>query len=244
MIGAIYVEMIAFTIFGALSFVFYDRKGQRLIRRDFIDDALFFLLSVIFYGKITGFYLSHIGAPPFARMISRQPLWLQSMGVLVIYDFIQYWLHRGFHSGRFWPFHAVHHSAEEMDVLTSFRIHPLNFIPYSGIPTVVLLMAGFTPEAFASVAGFNFFMGCLTHANLNWTFGPFRFVLASPMFHRWHHAIVEGSLSRNYAPNFPVWDLLFGTYYLPVGDTPKAYGAPEVPRHFVGQLAHPFAAQS
>jgi len=167
-------------------------------------------------------------------------MWVKILAVLVLFDGMQYALHRWLHLGPLWRHHAVHHSPEEMDILTTFRIHPVNFVIYSGVPTVVLLLAGFPAEALVALGPFSFLMGCLTHANLNWTYGPFRYVIASPMFHRWHHAVVEGSLSRNYAPNFPIWDLLFGTYHMPQGEAPAAYGVPEVPRGFLGQLAFPF----
>jgi sterol desaturase/sphingolipid hydroxylase (fatty acid hydroxylase superfamily) len=240
MLGPIILELVAFALFGALSFVFYDRKDQPLIRRDFIDDALYFLLSVVLYSQLIGWLYAHVSMPAPARLVRAWPLWLQASMLLIVYDFLQYALHRWFHGNALWPYHAVHHSAEEMDILTAFRIHPVNFLIYSGGPTVALLLAGFSPAAFAVLAPINFAMSCLTHANLSWTFGPMRYVVASPMFHRWHHAIVEGSQSRNYAPNFPLWDLMLGTYYMPMGEKPLAYGAPEVPPHFVGQIAYPF----
>ena len=240
MLAPLILEIAAFALFGALSFVFHDRKDQPLIRRDFIDDALYFLVATLLYGQLIGWLYAHVAMPAPVRLVRGWPLWAQASVLLVAYDVLQYALHRWFHGNVLWRYHAVHHSAQEIDILTSFRIHPFNFLVYAGGPTVILLLAGFPPAAFAVLAPINFLMSCLTHANLNWTYGPFRYLVASPMFHRWHHAIVEGSQSRNYAPNFPVWDLMFGTYYLPVGERPVAYGAPEVPRHFVAQMAFPF----
>jgi sterol desaturase/sphingolipid hydroxylase (fatty acid hydroxylase superfamily) len=240
MLAAVIVEIAAFALFGALSFVFSDQKGQPLIRRDALDDALYFLVSLLIYSHVTGFIFQHVSMPPLTRMVGAWPVPLQAAVVLVAYDAMQYWLHRGFHDDALWRYHAVHHSAEEIDILTSFRIHPVNFLVYSGGPTIVLLLAGFSPAAFIALAPINFLMGCLTHANLNWTYGPLRYVVSSPMFHRWHHAVVENSRSRNYAPNFPIWDLMFGTFHMPMNERPRAYGAPEVPSNFVGQIAYPF----
>jgi sterol desaturase/sphingolipid hydroxylase (fatty acid hydroxylase superfamily) len=240
MLAATIVEICAFTLFGALSFVFHDRAGQPLIRRDFIDDALYFLISFIVYSQAIGWIFAHVTLPATARILRGWPLWVQAGVILVVYDAMQYALHRWFHGDRLWRYHAVHHSAQEIDILTSFRNHPVNYLVYAGVPTIVLLLAGFSPAAFAMLAPLNFLMSCLTHANLNWTFGPLRYVVASPMFHRWHHAIVEGSQSRNYAPNFPVWDLMFGTFHMPMGEKPVAYGAPDVPAHFVSQMVFPF----
>ena len=38
------------------------------------------------------------------------------------------------------------------------------------------------------VGPFNIFHSAFVHANLNWTFGPLRYVISSPVFHRWHHS--------------------------------------------------------
>jgi sterol desaturase/sphingolipid hydroxylase (fatty acid hydroxylase superfamily) len=244
MVFAIALQIFAFAVFGGLSFVFADRKGQPLLRPDLIDDALYFLVSLLLFGPLVGWMHQHVSTPALARVVARWPLWLQAGVVLIAYDAMQYGLHRAFHGDRLWAFHAVHHSAEQIDIMTSFRNHPLNLLPYVAVPTAVLLLAGFSPAAFLVLAPFNFLMACLTHANLNWTYGPFRYVIASPMYHRWHHAIVEGSQSRNFAPNFPVWDLMFGTYYMPLHERPVAYGAPDAPARFVGQLAHPFRSKA
>lgn len=242
MTGALILEFAAFAVFAALSHLFHDREGQPILRRDLFDDVLYFLFSVLVSSKVIAFIYGHVGAPAFAAAVSHLPLLAQTLVLVVAYDLAQYGLHRWFHGGALWRFHAVHHSAEEIDILTSFRIHPFNFLLYIAFPTALFLLAGFRPAAFASLGAFNFLMSCLTHANLNWTYGPFRYVIASPMFHRWHHAVVEGSQSRNYSPNFPVWDLLFGTFHMPKGERPIAYGAPEVPRRFLGQMAYPFRA--
>jgi len=240
MLQSILMEIAAFALFGALAFVFHDRDDQPLIRRDLIIDVLYFLVGILVYSRIVDWIFSHVHEPVMARIIGRWPLWLQIGVVVVAYDGMQYALHRWFHGNFFWRYHAVHHSAQEIDVMTGFRNHPVNFVVGVGVPSAALLLLGFSPAAFAALAPFNFLMAALVHANLNWTYGPFRYVLSSPMFHRWHHAIVEGSMSRNYAPNFPIWDLMFGTFHMPVGEKPVAYGAPEVPDEFIKQLAYPF----
>jgi sterol desaturase/sphingolipid hydroxylase (fatty acid hydroxylase superfamily) len=243
MLIAIAVELVAFTLFGALSFVFADRKTQALVRRDVLDDVIYFLLSVIVYSKVLG-WISHASHwPASVALVARWPLWLQAIVVFIAYDALQYALHRWFHGRTLWPFHAVHHSAREIDILTSFRFHPVNFLIYTGVPTVALLLAGFSPAAFAVLAPINFLMGALTHANLNWTYGPFRYLVASPMFHRWHHADQGTGRSCNYAPNFPLFDLMFGTFHMPKGETPLAYGFEGAPERIDRQMLFPWRRQ-
>ena len=45
--------------------------------------------------------------------LSQLPLWVQGVLFLVLADFMLYWLHRLFHGGGFWKYHAIHHSSEE-----------------------------------------------------------------------------------------------------------------------------------
>ena len=77
---------------------------------------------------------------------------------------------------------------------------------------------------------------------MSWTFGPLRYALASPGFHRWHHTSQEEGLDKNFAGLFPFIDLLFGTFYMPVGRRPERFGVlnEEVPEGLLGQLAYPF----
>jgi len=56
-----------------------------------------------------------------------------------------------------------------------------------GAVDVVALLCGVSPDIFLVVGPFDIITSCLVHANLNWTFGPLRYVVASPVFHRWHH---------------------------------------------------------
>lgn len=82
------------------------------------------------------------------------------------------------------------------------------------------------------------------HADLNWRFGPFRYLIASPVFHRWHHTGMQRGGMKNFTATFPVIDLIFGTYCIPKGALPDAYGIgePEFPRSFGRQLLYLFVA--
>jgi sterol desaturase/sphingolipid hydroxylase (fatty acid hydroxylase superfamily) len=80
------------------------------------------------------------------------------------------------------------------------------------------------------------------HANLNWTLGPFKYVIAGPVFHRWHHTAADRGGSSNFAGTFPIWDLLFGTFYMPEHEMPDAYGIADksFPEGFSAQMLYPF----
>ena len=115
------------------------------------------------------------------------PLWLQAVLFLVLADFMMYWLHRMFHGAGFWKYHAIHHSSEDVDWISAARFHPVNLLLGTIGVDVVLLMAGISPNVMLWLGPFNIFHSAFVHANLNWTLGPFRYVIATPVFHRWHH---------------------------------------------------------
>ncbi|SFI65540.1 sterol desaturase family protein [Bradyrhizobium sp. cf659] len=170
------------------------------------------------------------------------PLWVQAALFLVLSDFMLYWLHRLFHGGEFWKYHAIHHSSEEISWISAARFHPVNLMLGTIGVDVVLLMAGISPNVMVWLAPFTTFHSAFVHANLNWTFGPFKYVLATPVFHRWHHTALEEGGDTNFAGTFPLWDVLFGTFRMPEGQLPQDYGKDEatMPKEIAGQLAYPF----
>ena len=170
------------------------------------------------------------------------PLWLQALLFLAMSDFMLYWLHRMFHGGGFWKYHAIHHSSEELDWISAARFHPVNLFLGTIAVDVILLMAGISPNIMLWVGPFTTFHSAFVHANLNWTLGPFKYVLATPVFHRWHHTALGEGGNTNFAGTFPIWDVLFGTFRMPESELPDHYGKDEaaIPAEIVGQLAYPF----
>jgi sterol desaturase/sphingolipid hydroxylase (fatty acid hydroxylase superfamily) len=174
--------------------------------------------------------------------LSRQPLWLQTIQIYLIVDLIGYWTHRLFHTGKWWPFHAVHHSSEELDWLGSIRVHPVNDLVNKLAQVTPILLLGFNPVVTLSTAPVLTFYAIFLHANVNWDFGPLRSVIATPVFHRWHHSRDREAWDKNFAGLFPFWDILFGTYYMPRDHWPKNFGINEpMPAGYLGQLWEPFA---
>jgi len=170
------------------------------------------------------------------------PLWAQALTFLVASDFLTYWIHRIYHGSTMWKYHAVHHSSVELDWISAARFHPINLFLGSVAVDVALLLAGISPNVMLWVGPFTTATSALVHANLNWTFGPFRYVLASPVFHRWHHTTPDRGGNKNFAGTFPIWDVLFGTWYMPANELPDAYGVDEAdfPQDFGAQMAYPF----
>jgi sterol desaturase/sphingolipid hydroxylase (fatty acid hydroxylase superfamily) len=170
------------------------------------------------------------------------PLWLQCMLILLIQDVLLYAAHRVFHTRLAWKYHAIHHSPTVLDWMSAARFHPLNNLLAFTAADVAILLMGFSPAALLLLTPFNLIYSAMTHANLNWTFGPLRYLFASPVFHRWHHTTEKEGIDKNFASTFPILDVLFGTFYMPPGKLPEQFGNGEndFPDDFWGQLLHPF----
>lgn len=174
--------------------------------------------------------------------LSTLPLWVQIVIFVVASDFLLYWIHRGFHRPAMWKYHAIHHSSKELEWISAARFHPVNIFLGTVAVDVALLLAGISPEVMVVVGPFTIAYSALVHANLNWTFGPFKYVFASPVFHRWHHTAFDKGGDKNFAGTFPVFDWLFGTFYMPEHELPEVYGVDdkEFPDGFGAQLLYPF----
>jgi sterol desaturase/sphingolipid hydroxylase (fatty acid hydroxylase superfamily) len=146
--------------------------------------------------------------------------WVSFAIYLVLFDLVDYGLHRGqHHFGWWWQLHALHHSQRQMTLWTDNRNHLLDDVIRDSVFVIVALLVGIAPTQFVAVVAVAQLVESLSHANVRLDFGPFGRVLVSPRFHRLHHAIGTGHESsgpgslggHNFAVLFPVWDLLFGT---------------------------------
>ena len=172
------------------------------------------------------------------------PLWLQCVAILLIQDVILFAIHRFFHTRLAWRFHAIHHSTKVLDWTSTARFHPVNNLLEFAVADIVVLADGLSAgDALGSLAPFNIIYSAMVHANLNWTFGPFRYVLASPVFHRWHHTTQEAGLDKNFASTFPdSRPDLAAPSTCRRGKLPEQFGIgdPDFPEGFWGQMLYPF----
>jgi sterol desaturase/sphingolipid hydroxylase (fatty acid hydroxylase superfamily) len=186
--------------------------------------------------EIAGYF--ERGRGPLASL----PFWGQVAFYVMATDFLLYWNHRLFHGSTFWRYHATHHSAEEIDWTTAFRFHPVNLWLGSFLVAAFMLYLGITPAVLLLLVPFDTATAAFVHANLNWTLGPLKYVVATPVFHRWHHTHLQAGGNSNFGSLLSIWDVLFGTFYVPAGRLPGVYGIDEAgyPQDFLGQLVHPF----
>jgi sterol desaturase/sphingolipid hydroxylase (fatty acid hydroxylase superfamily) len=157
-----------------------------------------------------------------------------------------YAAHRAMHEiPLLWRFHALHHSAENIDWLVNTRLHPADLV-FTRLAGFVLIYGfGFAPtEGAASqmplaIILFGTIWGFVIHLNVKIRLGPIEWLIATPAFHHWHHSKVDHR-DHNYAAVFPWVDRIFGTLYLPQ-TWPAEYGViAEFAPDFASQIIEPF----
>lgn len=160
----------------------------------------------------------YAGFGPAARL----PGYVQALVLLVASDGLGYVVHRAFHTVPWlWRIHAVHHASEHLDWLAATRVHPLNTMISTPLRALPLLVLGFDPTVLAGVTPVLGLYALVLHSDLRWRGGPLRHLVATPAFHRWHHAADVDGDGANFAGLLPVWDRLGGTFHLPEHDATR-----------------------
>jgi sterol desaturase/sphingolipid hydroxylase (fatty acid hydroxylase superfamily) len=142
------------------------------------------------------------------------PRWALVAVVLLLIDLANWTSHLYNHRiNAFWRFHALHHSQEEMSILTSFRAHPFVHTSFqlTAVPLIVLGTGGAVP---ASVLVGYVVLSTMPHANVDWGFGPLRYVVVSPAYHRLHHDR-DDRRGVNLGTVLVLWDVLAGLAVFP-----------------------------
>ncbi len=117
---------------------------------------------------------------------------------LVVFDFVNYWLHRAQHQWNWWwALHSLHHSQRQMTQWTDNRNHLLDDLINAVVWVFVAQLIGIAPTQFVAVVAITQLFENFQHANLRVSFGKWGERLwVSPRFHRLHHAIGLGHESR------------------------------------------------
>ena len=152
-----------------------------------------------------------------------------------------YWGHRMTHQVPFlWRFHSVHHSIEQMDWVASGRLHPLDQAFTQAFTIFPLFVLGYGAGIFGGVAVFITLLALFQHANVRLRFPGLRWVINTPEWHHWHHAIDVVARDKNFG--LPIVDAIFGTAYLPKDRQPAGFGtrAPVPADGYLRHLAYPF----
>ena len=221
------------------------RHAQRILRRGLHVDLLHAVLTglLAFLPVMFVFpFLESIRSQSLAASIAELPLISQIALAFLAQEFLIYWGHRFSHEiPILWRFHSVHHSSEKLDWLAGERRHPIDGAIMAFFVGVPLLFLGFDLIDLLWLGVFNSLWDMTIHANLRWRLHFMKGLWVTTEYHHWHHVADQEIRNRNYAGALPVFDWLFGTYYLPKDKLPNGYGIDTpMPNSYLGQLTQPF----
>lgn len=171
------------------------------------------------------------------------PLAAQVVTMVLAVDFMRYWVHRACHYFvPLWRLHEVHHSPDILYVLNVGRFHPLEKVLHFCFDTVPFVLLGVGPQVIAGYFLLYSVNGFFQHSNLRLRYGWLNYLVGSAETHRWHHARDPKTASCNFGNTTIVWDLLFGTWYLPKDRLVDEIGIVdrEYPKGFWAQMLTPF----
>lgn len=260
-VNMFYFLIVASLFVWGLEYLMPWRKKQSMIRKDFWLDGFYMFFNFYIFSLLLSVALSNVSYA--ALMSLLKPLGyagdhLIDLSILhwgwqlilffTIADFVQWCVHNMLHRVPFlWKFHKLHHSVKEMGFAAHLRYHFLETFVYQSIKYISLSMIfGFALEYAFIVYTFTVLIGHLNHANINWDYGPLKYILNNPKMHIWHHAKeLPGSHPKgmNFGISLSIWDYLFGTHYIPYDGRDIELGFPNdenYPEGFVGQVVKPF----
>lgn len=144
------------------------------------------------------------------------PWWVALAATVVIRSLVGYALHILLHKvGLLWPMHRVHHSDTQLDVTTTIRTHPLEFVLQFVTMVPLAVVLGLDPWVLAAYELAEGFNGLASHANVRLPERldrALRWLFVTPNMHCLHHSSYRPETDSNYGQLFSVWDRLFGTY--------------------------------
>jgi sterol desaturase/sphingolipid hydroxylase (fatty acid hydroxylase superfamily) len=233
---------------------------QKVFRKSFpVDLGYYFLNNIIpkallvFPMALAAWGLHYVVPAGLHTWVAGLPLGLRLVAALVVGEVGYYWGHRWTHEiPLLWRFHAIHHSAEQIDWLVNTRAHPLDLVFVRLCSFVPLIALGLTQPTMGKsldvvpllILMIGTLWGFFIHANLRWRFGWLGLLVSTPAFHHWHHTNDE-HVNKNYASMLPIMDILFGSWYMPKKKWPTKYGIDgTMAPGLAGELVQPFLPEA
>jgi sterol desaturase/sphingolipid hydroxylase (fatty acid hydroxylase superfamily) len=228
-----------------------NRAAWRPTVEDLRTDFSFLVVVQLALPPVAGFFFTMLLLEP-ARALElplarawphRWPVVIQVVVMIGLVDLMRYWLHRMAHqTDVLWRLHAVHHSVDRLYWLNTSRFHPIEKALQMCLDSLPFLLMGVEPTVLALYYVAYSANGFFQHSNIDLRYGVLNYVVSSAEAHRWHHSREPREANCNYGSTTIVWDLLFGTWYLPPARQVDALGLHDrtFPRSFWGQMRAPF----
>lgn len=203
-----------------------------LIRSSGLTHIMAFMFSLG-----TAFLLGHwLGRLFGIAVMHGKPFILQFIVFALLYSLLFYWAHRMMHLPWLWELHKVHHSAEELNVVTPLRNHPVDLAVMTILYAAPLAILGCDPGPATAYLGLNAFYQCLVHSGVEMRHPWLEKIIITSNAHRLHHSSAEQHMGRNFGA-LTLWDKMFGTY-LPPTEEPAAFGVENQHEFNTGRYFH------
>jgi sterol desaturase/sphingolipid hydroxylase (fatty acid hydroxylase superfamily) len=228
-----------------------NRETWRPPAREIRTDLVFMIVVQLAMPPLVGFLFANALVEP-ARSrdlpIARAwphgwPIWTQAILIVLAVDFMRYWLHRAAHeSDTLWRLHAVHHSVDQLYWLNTARFHPIEKALQMCLDSLPFLLMGVDATVLALYYLAYASNGFFQHCNIRLRYGFLNYIVGSAETHRWHHSREPRESNANYGNTVIVWDLIFGTWFLPTDRAVDSLGLkdPTYPKAFLGLMRAPF----
>lgn len=228
-----------------------NRETWRPPAREIKTDLVFMIVVQLAMPPLVGFLFANALVEP-ARSLNLPtvrawphswPIWTQAVLMVLAVDFMRYWLHRAAHeSDTLWRLHAVHHSVDQLYWLNTARFHPIEKALQMCLDSLPFLLMGVDATVLALYYLAYASNGFFQHCNIRLRYGFLNYIVGSADTHRWHHSREPRESNANYGNTVIVWDLIFGTWFLPTDRAVDSLGLkdPAYPKAFLGLMRAPF----
>jgi len=243
--------LLAVAAIALLELTFPHRSEWRPPASEVTTDLEFMTIVQLAFPPLVGFLFTYaLIAParalqlPFTAVWPHQwPFWAQAALMVLVVDFLRYWLHRAAHEyDLLWRLHSVHHSVEQLYWLNTSRFHLLEKALQMTLDSLPFLLMGVDPTVLSLYYIAYATNGFFQHCNIELRYGFLNYIVGSAETHRWHHSRVPREANANYGNTVILWDLVFGTWFLPRQRRVQELGLsdPDFPKSFLGLMRAPF----
>lgn len=205
----------------------YDGRGAWTSIVIAVGNVLAGMLSAVVIGKL---YAAVSRLAPVHWSMHSAWAWITAF---VLVELAYYGYHRCSHSVRWmWANHAVHHTPEEMTLLSALRLGWTHLLSFGWIFYLPIALAGFDPRMIVVLLAADLHYQFFLHTEAIGKLGPWEWIFNTPSHHRLHHASNQIYLDCNYGGVLIIFDRMFGTFRAQHSGEAIRYG-----------LAHPLGSR-
>lgn len=199
----------------------------------FVTDLQYIVMNGAFLGLVKaglGLYAISLAGNSIGPATS-WPLWLQLISAVLIFEAIQYSIHRAMHEGNsklnhfLWRLHSSHHLPQKLYVTMHAVGHPLNgLLIQTSAMVLPIWWMGYTEVACTAFLMLNSLHGLIAHFNVDVRMGWMNYIFVGTELHRHHHSSALKE-AKNFGALTSIYDQLFGTFVYQPGRPPLELGA-------------------